>query len=126
MTCDGAGTFRTPDRARNWVAAALKACGMPGEDADLAASRLIRADMRGIRTHGLALLPAYVESLQAGHTNPVTRIRVEHHDDTLIADADNGLGHVVMARVLAQAIPAAATRGVLAVSIHRTGHLGAL
>lgn len=109
-----------------WARRALIACGMSEEDAGLGASRLVRADMRNVRTHGIALLPAYAESIRQGHMNATPRLTIEDHGDHLLADADNGLGQVAMAKVLDAAVAACAERAIVAVSVRRVGHLGAL
>jgi LDH2 family malate/lactate/ureidoglycolate dehydrogenase len=99
---------------------------MSDNDARIGATALLRADARGVRTHGLALLPAYAASLLEGHTNPTATTEIDDRGDHIVVDAHNGLGHVASARVMAFATRACASRGVLAVSLRRIGHLGAL
>ena len=58
-----------------WVHAVLHRVGLPAEDAALAAAALTDADRRGLATHGLARLAAYIARLEAGEMNPVPRLR---------------------------------------------------
>jgi len=125
MQCAGSEK-RSVQQTLIWVSQVLRTCGVPEDDAAIAASRLVRADMRGIRTHGLALLTAYVDSIRDGHTNPAPELRIEDNGDYMVADADNALGQVAMPRILERAIAASADRALVAVSVRRIGHLGAI
>lgn len=54
------------------------------------------ADERGIDSHGIARLFAYVELLEAGLINPQPNIKIVHETaSTATVDGDNGLGLVV-------------------------------
>ncbi|HET8626214.1 MAG TPA: Ldh family oxidoreductase, partial [Thermomicrobiales bacterium] len=48
----------------------LAAAGLPDADAALAAAAIVEADLRGAPSHGVRLLPGYVERLRAGGINP--------------------------------------------------------
>jgi L-lactate dehydrogenase len=55
-----------PARWRDWAAQALAAAGLPREPAAAVARGLVEADLYGHTTHGLALLPGYVDELLSG------------------------------------------------------------
>ena len=48
----------------------------PAADAELVAEALVEADLRGVHSHGVLLLPAYVERLKTGVINPRPKPRV--------------------------------------------------
>jgi L-lactate dehydrogenase len=55
-----------PARWRDWATRVLEATGLPEEPAKVVAAGLVEGDLYGHSTHGLALLPAYVEQLEGG------------------------------------------------------------
>ena len=115
-----------PQALRQWSEQVLGACGLDTADATVAAEALIRANLRGVDTHGISRLPAYVAMLRSNEMNVRPSIEVEDRAGTLVLDADLALGQLAGMRAMALAIEAAATRAVVSMSIRRTGHLGAL
>jgi L-2-hydroxycarboxylate dehydrogenase (NAD+) len=70
--------------------------GVPAADARRAADVLAAADLRGIDSHGVARLLAYVEMMAAGRINPRPSPKVVRQTaSTATVDGDNGLGLVV-------------------------------
>jgi LDH2 family malate/lactate/ureidoglycolate dehydrogenase len=55
-----------PTGWREWATRVLEATGLPAEPARAVAAGLIEGDLYGHSTHGLALLPEYVEELESG------------------------------------------------------------
>jgi LDH2 family malate/lactate/ureidoglycolate dehydrogenase len=55
-----------PARWREWAARVLATTGLPSEPARSVAAGLVEGDLYGHSTHGLALLPDYVEELENG------------------------------------------------------------
>jgi LDH2 family malate/lactate/ureidoglycolate dehydrogenase len=87
---------------------------------------LVQADQRGIHTHGLALLPAYVEALGDGRLAASPRITVSDESGVIQLHANRALGQVAGLKAVEKAISASRHRGVVATMLHQTGHLGAL
>ena len=56
----------------------LVAHGLPEADAAIMAGCLVRADLRGVDTHGLQFLPQYLERVRRGLINPKPELKVEH------------------------------------------------
>jgi LDH2 family malate/lactate/ureidoglycolate dehydrogenase len=99
--------------------------GLPPEDAATVAHCLVRADLRGIDTHGLQFLPQYLERVRRGLINP--RPVLKPHRVTPVAaalDGDNGFGFVVGMRAIAEAMEIARAFGLGIVSAHRSTHFG--
>lgn len=109
-----------------WSEQVLGACGVDSADAAIAAQTLIRANLRGIDTHGISRLPAYVAMLRSSEMNARPSIQVEDRAGTFVMEADRALGQLAGMRAMAIAIEAAKTRAIVSMSIRKTGHLGAL
>ena len=95
--------------------------------AHVTATTLVRADMRGIGTHGVYYLPEYSRQLHNRSINPTAQSNViEDRDATAIIDADGGLGHVAAHRAMQLACEKAADAGVALVQVRNSTHLGAI
>ncbi len=76
----------------------FRACGLSDGDALTVARSLVAADLRGVGTHGVARIPAYVERFRQRLVNPQPRIRVEQRLPwAAVVDGDNGMGAMVAA-----------------------------
>jgi L-2-hydroxycarboxylate dehydrogenase (NAD+) len=104
----------------------LARCGIPEADADVAASRMLDADLRGMSGHGVLRLPAYATRLRAGGYNLRPDIRVVRETPiSALVDGDNGLGQLVMTRVARIAIDKATEAGLAWVGVRGSNHAGA-
>ena len=100
--------------------------GMPAEDARTAAELLVRADLRGIETHGVTWLPSYSRSLRAGKINPTPQVHIDDGMGALLqVDGDGGLGHVVTARAMSACIERAESLGMCSAVVRNSRHNGA-
>lgn len=114
------------EHLREFSARVFEACGVPGEDARLAADVLAMADLRGIDTHGVARLGQYHEMLVLGRINPRPEIRVVRESpSTATVDGDNGLGLVVGPRANLLAMEKAEAVGSGWVAVRNSNHFGA-
>jgi LDH2 family malate/lactate/ureidoglycolate dehydrogenase len=114
-----------PEEAEAFGRRLLLNHGLPEADAATVAQCLVRADLRGVDTHGLQFLPHYLARVRAGLINPrpsLTPKRVTPVAATL--DGDNGFGFVVGTRAIAEAIEIAREFGIGIVSAHRSTHFG--
>jgi LDH2 family malate/lactate/ureidoglycolate dehydrogenase len=95
------------------------------EDAGTVARCLVRADLRGVDTHGLQLLPHYLERVRRGLINPRPNLKVERVTPMAGAlDGQDGFGFVVATKAMAEAIDMAGEFGVGIVSARRSTHFG--
>jgi LDH2 family malate/lactate/ureidoglycolate dehydrogenase len=116
-----------PEEVSEFAGSILRAMRMPDKDASEVVRALLDADMCQIRTHGLRLLPSYLERLAAGALNPNPNITIEHRDRSIsVIDGDDGFGQVVARFALDHAIKIVKQHGVAAVSVRNSNHLGAL
>lgn len=116
----------TPTHARRLAANLLMSSGVPGRHAHTTASQLIVADLRGVHTHGLALLPLLVERLRLGDivATAVPRV-VEDAPSAAAVDGHHGLGQVNADFAMRLAVGKAKAGGVGAVTVRRSSHFGA-
>lgn len=99
--------------------------GCPEEDAALAASILVSADLRGIDSHGVARLPGYVRLQSLNRVNPRPTIQIVHQTpSTAVVDGDAGLGLVVAPKAMQIAIEKARQVGSSWVAIRNSNHFG--
>jgi LDH2 family malate/lactate/ureidoglycolate dehydrogenase len=103
----------------------FKKMGCSNEDATLATSVLLSADLRGIDSHGIARLVGYVRLWEVGRINPTPNIRVVYETpSTAVVDGDRGLGLVVAPRAMQIAIDKAKLVGSGWVSVKNSNHFG--
>ena len=99
--------------------------GCSAEDADLATTVLVSADLRGIDSHGVARLIGYVRLWDADRINPTPKITVPHQTpSTAVVDGDSGLGLVVAPKAMEIAIEKAKNVGSGWVSVKNSNHYG--
>ncbi len=105
---------------------ALKVAGVPPADAKIAVDVLLRANLRGIDTHGIQRLLMYIPRIRKGLINPRPAIRIEHWAPaTKIVCGDDGLGPVVATRAMKEAIALAKDFGISFVGCRDSNHFGA-
>ncbi|WP_431981513.1 Ldh family oxidoreductase [Streptomyces qinglanensis] len=105
---------------------ALRAEGLSAQDAGQVADALVDTSLRGIDTHGLRLLPQYLDELATGVARPRPDIRpVRDRGAGLLLDADGALGVVAGLAAARLAAERAAGLGVCAVAVRNSNHFGA-
>lgn len=108
------------------IALVFEAWGLPEEDAAATADVLTRADLMGIDSHGLTLLPLYDELIRSGRLEPKAEIRVvRSFGATAIIDGGGGFGQVPSVRAMDLAIEKARAFGIGAVGVRNSNHYGA-
>ncbi len=101
------------------------ALGLPDAAATAVAEGLVEADMRGIPSHGLMLVPMYAERIQAGSVTTVTEAEtVADLGAIAVLDAANALGILTGDQAMALAVERARQFGVGAVAVRHAFHFG--
>lgn len=107
------------------IQALLLAHNIPVGDAKIVATSLLKADLRGVDTHGLLRIPGYLERVRRGLINPRPEIEVCRITPVVaLVDAQNGFGYVAATRAMAEAIAMARDFGVGVVGVRRSTHFG--
>jgi LDH2 family malate/lactate/ureidoglycolate dehydrogenase len=114
------------DTHRAQIAAILTAWGMPAHNAEPTADILAWADLHGIDSHGLSMLPQYDGWRTRGRVrlDAVPAIERETPVSALV-DGGGGLGHVPARFGMQTAIDKARRTGLAAVSVRNSAHFGA-
>lgn len=113
------------DRLREFTARVFAQLGMPAADAGTAADVLAASDSRGIDSHGVARLRAYLDLFRAGRMNTRPSIRVVRElPGTATVDGDNGIGLVVGPWANDLCLAKAEAVGAAAVAVRNTNHYG--
>jgi L-2-hydroxycarboxylate dehydrogenase (NAD+) len=113
-------------RLTSFIAAAYGAVGIAAANAERAAELMAASDLSGADGHGIFRLPQYIRRIMAGGLNTSPEIRViRQARATAVVDGDNGLGSLVVARAVEEAIALARDNGVGWVGVRRGNHAGA-
>lgn len=104
----------------------LVASGVPEADAETIGEVLIESDRRGIDSHGIGRLkPIYIDRIDAGILDPVTRIEVLKDEKACVTlDGHNGMGHVVAKKAMEMAIAKAKEYGLGMAAVRNSTHYG--
>jgi LDH2 family malate/lactate/ureidoglycolate dehydrogenase len=99
--------------------------GCPDDQARLATESLLRADLRGVDSHGVARLSGYVRLWEAKRVNSEPKIKIVHESpSTAVVDGDAGLGLVVAPKAMEIAIAKAKIAGTGWVAVKNSNHFG--
>jgi LDH2 family malate/lactate/ureidoglycolate dehydrogenase len=110
---------------RAYAVAVLERLDVPPSDACEVADNLVLAELRGVDSHGLLRLPVYARRLKAGAVKARPDIRTRRPFPAVaLVDGDNGLGAVVGARAMEEAIGIAGAQGTGLASVRRSNHFG--
>jgi len=120
------GSIRVQDAAaRGFAAALFRASGVPADESDLVAEVLVGADMRGIRSHGLARIPYFMIRLQRGVIEARPEFSFTARTPTTgLLDAGNGIGIVAADRAMKEVIAMATRHGSGFVVVTNSSHFG--
>jgi LDH2 family malate/lactate/ureidoglycolate dehydrogenase len=109
-----------------YVTAVFVRLDVPPDSAKLVAEALVAADMEGIASHGVMLVPMYVERMLAGSVSKETEARVVHDGGiAVVLDAAHALGQLTSHQSVAIAAERAKHHGVAVVAVKNGFHFGA-
>lgn len=107
--------------------ALLVNAGLSDDRASVMAKAIIDADLMGHTTHGLALLPAYVDQLKNGGMKKEGEPVVLNDSGAALAwDGDYLPGHWLLQKAIDEALLRMANNPVVTITIQRAHHIGAL
>ncbi len=115
----------TPGRLHDFVVEVVSALGSTGDEPRLVADQLIRANLCGHDSHGIGMLPKYVDSVHAGlltvNASPKT---VVDSGPVLVLDGQSGFGQVMGFRSMSAGIEIAGQHGIALVGLRNSFHIG--
>lgn len=113
------------DELQTFVEAVLRSGGVDDEHAERVADGLVRADMRGVASHGVSRLEVYMKKFEGGGFNPSPDISVKRLGNAVaMVDADHGPGQSAAYAAMNEAMELASESGVGMVSVANSNHFG--
>lgn len=105
----------------------LVSAGVNAQGSDILADIVTRSERDGPRSHGLRMLPVYVQSFTSGYANGNAKPKIEKAaPGVLRCNADNGYYQVAAAEARDALIEMARENGIAAFTCANCHHLGAL
>jgi LDH2 family malate/lactate/ureidoglycolate dehydrogenase len=103
----------------------LRKVGVPDDQAALIAAVIVEAELRGIGSHGVLRLPAYIQRVQAGTLTARTELKaLRERGAAVLLDAQHGFGQVAGVLAMEQALRRAESHGTCIVGVRNVGHFG--
>lgn len=116
-----------PDRLKEIATHILRGLGASAEEAALVSESLVRADMRGIETHGVHFLTLLASRVESRMIQIPTNLQILRDDAaTALIDGGNGLGQVAAHRAMEICIQKARQFGAGMSLVRNTNHIGIL
>jgi LDH2 family malate/lactate/ureidoglycolate dehydrogenase len=114
------------EQHRAQLKAILLAWGMPEDNAETTADILSWADLHGVDSHGISMIPGYDRARRSGRANMAARPRiVKETPVSALIDGDHGLGHVPARFAMQVAIDKAKESGIAITAVRNSAHFGA-
>lgn len=114
----------TLNQVRDLAKRVLTASGMDETGGGLIADIVTRSERDGPRSHGLRMLPVYVQSFQSGYANPAARPVIRRvAPGALHGDGDNGYYQIAAAAAQDMLIGMARENGIAAFTCANCHHL---
>ncbi len=106
--------------------AILASWGMPEDNAEITADILGWADLHGVDSHGMSMIPGYYNLHKTGRADVKARPKiVKESPISALVDAGGGLGHVPSHFAMNVAIQKAKTTGMAIAAVRNSAHFGA-
>ena len=101
------------------------AAGSNDKEATLVAEQLVEANLRGHDSHGIGMLPAYIQNVRKGTLHPNQHINVLSDRGSILSiDGQMGYGQTIGTEAMALGIERAQETGLALVALRNSHHLG--
>jgi LDH2 family malate/lactate/ureidoglycolate dehydrogenase len=128
MPADAADAGAVAIDARRLISAVadiFTAAGIAAADAQVVAADLVAADLEGIASHGVMLVPMYVDRINQGSVSRRSAGEiVSDRGGAIVIDAGNALGQLTARQAVKLAIARAREIGLAAVGVRNAFHFG--
>jgi LDH2 family malate/lactate/ureidoglycolate dehydrogenase len=112
-------------RLTSTVADIFTAVGIATADAQVVAADLVAADLEGIASHGVMLVPMYIERINKGSVSRRSAGEVvSDRGGAIVIDAGNALGQLTARQAVKLAVARAREIGLVAVGVRNGFHFG--
>jgi LDH2 family malate/lactate/ureidoglycolate dehydrogenase len=113
------------ERLASAVADIFTALGIARGDAQLVANDIVLADLEGVVSHGVMLVPMYVDRIQKGSVSKKRLGEVVSDNKTaIVIDAGNALGQLTAHQAVKLAVERAKELGMASVAVRNAFHFG--
>src|ERR1700722_331201 len=110
-----------PARLLGFAASAYEKAGMAAPDARVAADTLVQADLWGHQSHGVMRLSWYLGRLKAGVCDPRAKPELVVDAGAIaVIDGKDGMGQVLTAHAMEEAIRRSKAHGIGAVALRNS------
>jgi LDH2 family malate/lactate/ureidoglycolate dehydrogenase len=114
------------EKHRAQIKAILLAWGMPEDNADATTDILSWADLHGVDSHGMSMIPGYDRLRRTGRAKMDARPKIIRETAvSAVVDAGGGLGHVPARFGMQVAIDKAKQSGMAIAAVKNSAHFGA-
>ena len=107
------------------IAGIIQMAGSEAAEAEQVAANLVMANLSGHDSHGVGMVPRYVDAVLEGGLNPNTGVKVVLDTGPLLnLDGQRGYGQITGVQAMQMGIERAKQYGVCTVALSRSHHLG--
>lgn len=115
----------SPDALRTFTSEIFNRLGLSSEDAFLVSDCLVKANLRGVDSHGVSRVPIYAKRLRLKLVNPRPDIQATRVAPAAsLVDGNDGMGMIVGTRAMAEAIAIARESGMGLAGVRKSTHYG--
>ena len=113
------------DYLRRQLAAVLVAASSSSQEAETVANNLVMANLSGHDSHGVGMLPRYIDAVLEGGLTPNATLKIVLDSGSLLTlDAQRGYGQVMGEQAMQLGIERAKTHGSCIMTLAGSHHLG--
>lgn len=127
MRCKDGIIIISPDELWQKVTEILLQYNVKKEHAEIVAETLVEAEIRGVKSHGINMLEAYLARISQGginiNANPVI---IRDRKATALIDAQGGFGQVAGKMAVDLAVKKASEHSISWIGVRRSNHCGML
>lgn len=110
---------------RSAVRAIFTAAGSSAREAELVAAQLVEANLTGHDSHGVGMVPRYIEVLRGGHLKANRHATVTLDTGAMLSlDGNEGYGQVMAHEAMEHGIARAREHGTAVVALRNSHHIG--
>jgi hydroxycarboxylate dehydrogenase B len=107
------------------IAAVFRQAGSAAPEAQKIASNLVEANLRGHDSHGVGMVPRYIDAVHEGGLKPNASVSIKLDTGSLLTlDGHQGYGQVIGEQAMGMAIERARLHGVCLMGLAHSHHLG--
>ncbi|MEZ5726477.1 MAG: Ldh family oxidoreductase [Paracoccaceae bacterium] len=113
------------EELERFATAVFEKAGLSAGNAAIIGRDLVKANLRGLDSHGISRMPMYLERLRRGLVNPQPDIRIEHIAGAVSGvDGDNAMGFLSSHLAMDEAMRLAESAGIGLVGVRNSTHFG--